>query len=183
MAAGIDWAGLFLFKAYASERHAALAMLEDRRHNLPRSGRANTWGAWAMLLAFVEGLAILGERDEVAHLYPLTLDAIATSVLAPWVGGGGCRLLQSVAGIAAACGAQWEKAEGHYQKALRQAQELPHKLEQPEVRRWYARMLLDRDAPEDRERARELLTEAIAMYRQIGMPKHVELAAGMLREL
>ena len=53
-------------------------------------------------------------------------------------------------------------------------------VEQPEVRRWYARMLIDRDAPGDRAKARELLTEAIAMYRRIGMPKHVEMAEALL---
>ena len=37
--------------------------------------------------------------------------------------------------------------------------------------------------PGDRENARELLTEAIAMYRQIGMPKHVGMAEALLREM
>ena len=37
-----------------------------------------------------------------------------------------------------------------------------------------------RDA--DRDKARELLTEAIAMYRRIGMPKHVEMAEALLGE-
>ncbi len=60
---------------------------------------------------------------------------------------------------------------------------LPIVIAQPDVRRWYARMLIDRDAPGDRDKARALLTEAIAMYRKIGMPKHVEMAEAMLREL
>ena len=88
-----------------------------------------------------------------------------------------------MAGIAAACGGQWEKAEEHYENALRQAHELPVVIAQPEVRRWYARMLIDRDGPGDREKARELLTEAIAMYRRIGMPKHIEMAEALLREV
>ncbi len=74
----------------------------------------------------------------------------------------------------------WEE---HYRTALRQAHELPHKLEQPEVRRWYARMLIDRDEAGDRDKAFRLLTEAVAMYRQIGMPKHVEMAEEMLVEI
>jgi hypothetical protein len=55
----------------------------------------------------------------------------------------------------------------------------------PEVseRRWYARMLIDRGGPGDRDKARQLLTEAIATYRQIGMPKHVEMAEAMLAEV
>lgn len=48
------------------------------------------------------------------------------------------------------------------------------------MQRWYASMLLERDAPGDREPARELLTEAIAMYRRIGMPKHIEIAEALL---
>ncbi len=89
-------------------------------------------------------------------------------------------LLQKVAGIAAAAGEQWEQAEQHFETALRQAHEIPHRIEQPEVRRWYARMLIDRDAPGDREKAHKLLAEAIESYRQIGMPKHLELAEKLL---
>ena len=56
-------------------------------------------------------------------------------------------------------------------------------MAQPEVRRWYARMLLDRDDPGDRDKAFRLLTEAITMYREIGMPKHLEMAEEMLSEV
>ena len=57
---------------------------------------------------------------------------------------------------------------------------MPHKIAQPDVRRWYAWMLLDRDAPGDRDKARTLLGEAIGLYKAIGMPKHVEIAERML---
>jgi tetratricopeptide (TPR) repeat protein len=177
--AGYDWAGLFLCQGYMGDRDAALASLEDRREGLPRPGRANTWGAWTMLFAVVEGLAVLGEREEAAKLYPLILEAIDSGPLVLWLS----RLFQTVAGIAAAAGGQWEKAEEHYETALRQAHDLPFVIEQPEVRRWYARMLIDRHGPGDREKARELLTEAIAMYRQIGMPKHQEMAQEILNAL
>jgi hypothetical protein len=72
--------------------------------------------------------------------------------------------------------------EEPYQTALRQAHELPVVVEQPEVRGWYARMLIDRDATGDRDKARELLTEAITMCQRIGMPKHVEMAEALVRE-
>jgi tetratricopeptide (TPR) repeat protein len=179
MLAGYDWARLFWCTAYTGDRDAALAMLEERRGDLPRPGRANTVGAWLMLAAVVEGLAVIDELDEAAKLYPLVLEDIDTGAL---LLGFTSRLVQMLAGIAAAAGRQWEKAEEHYRTALRQAHELPHKIEQPEVRRWYARMLLDRDAPSDREKARQLLTEAIAMYRKIGMPKHIEMAEALLAE-
>jgi len=178
--AGAAWGYLSLFKAYAGDSNGALRMLEERRENLPRPGQANTMGAWSMLLAAVEGLAILNEREEASKLYPLVGEAIDTRALLIEFG---ARLLQSVAGIAAGAGKQWEKAEEHYQAALRLAHELPVVIEQPEVRRWYARMLIGRDAPGDREKARELLTEAVAMYRRIGMPKHVEMAEALLGEV
>jgi hypothetical protein len=44
-------------------------------------------------------------------------------------------------------------------------------------------MLIDRDGPGDRDKARDLLTEAVAMYRKIGMPMHVEMAEAMLGEI
>ena len=59
---------------------------------------------------------------------------------------------------------------------LVQAPELPFVREQPEVRRWYARILIDRNGTGDREKARQLLDEAVASYRQIGMPGHVEVS-------
>jgi tetratricopeptide (TPR) repeat protein len=175
------WAGfasgaLFLVKAYAGDRDSALAVLEQSREKLPRPGQANVAGAWEMLFAAVEGLAVLGEREKAAKLYPLVLEAVDIGAVVHWFS----PLLHPVAGMAAAAGEHWEKAEAHYQTALRQAHEIPVVIAQPEVRRWYARMLIDRDAPGDREKARELLTEAIAMYRRIGMPKHVEMAEALL---
>jgi tetratricopeptide (TPR) repeat protein len=170
---------LFLFKAYAGDSDGALRILEEKRENLPRPGQPNTLGAWIMLETAVEGLAVLGERKEAAELYPLVLEAIDSGALTISF----YRLLQIVAGIGAAAGGQWDKAEEHCRTALRQAHEIPVIIDQPEARRWYARMLLDRNAPGDRDKARRLLTQAIAMYRQIGMPKHVEMADALLAEL
>jgi hypothetical protein len=35
----------------------------------------------------------------------------------------------------------------------------------------------------DRDKARQPLTEAVSMYREIGMPKHMEMAEAMLGEV
>ena len=133
-----------------------------------------------MSFNLTEGLAVLGEREAAAQLYPLTLEDIDTETI---VSIDARRLLQTVAGIAAASGRRWEEAETHYQTALRQAHEIPFRSEQPEVRRRYAQMLLDRNAPGDRDRARSMLDEAVGMYQAIGMPRHLDLAEGMLRNL
>jgi tetratricopeptide (TPR) repeat protein len=149
------------------------------RGPLPRPGRPNGVGSWTVLFAAVEALAVLGERAEAAKFYPLVLEAMKTGNLFRAFD---FRLLDTLAGIAAGAGENWVQAEEHFRTALRRAEELPHVIEQPEARRFYARMLLDRSAPGDRETARKLLTEAIEMYRRIGMPKHVEMAEAMLRE-
>jgi hypothetical protein len=44
-------------------------------------------------------------------------------------------------------------------------------------------MLAERDRPGDRERARELAEEASEIYREVGMPYHLERAETLLKEL
>ena len=133
-----------------------------------------------MLFKAVEGLAVIGERQRAAELYPLTLEAIATGTLLTF---DASHLIETIAGIAAAAGHDWTNAERHYQTALRQAHDIPFRSEQPEARRWYAQMLIDRNAPGDRDKARTLLSEAVEMYRTIGMPKHLEQAERTLERL
>ena len=86
---------------------------------------------------------------------------------------------EAVAGMAAAAGEQWDAAETHFRTALGQAEEIPNKIGQPEVRRAYARMLIDRTASGDQKQARTLLDEAVEMYGTLGMPKHLDMAKGM----
>ena len=57
------------------------------------------------------------------------------------------RLIQTRAGIAAAAARRWEQAERHYHAALQLAEALSSRIEQADLRRLYARMLLDRDQP------------------------------------
>ena len=175
---GHNWSVLLLCECLLGHRETACALLDARRGMLPRGGQPNTVGSWAMLFASIEGLAELGEPEAAAELYPLTLEALETGTI---VSIDARRLLQTVAGIAAAAGRQWEQAETHYQTALTQAHEIPFRSEQPEVRRWYAKMLLDRNAPGDRDKARTMLGEAVKTYEQIGMPRHVEMSLEMLR--
>ena len=140
-----------------------------------RAGVPNLVGEWEQLLNVIEGRAILGERAAAAALYPLVAEGLGTGA----VMSRHSRLWQMVAGIAAACGRQWDAAHEHFETALRQAHELPHKIAQPETRRWYARMLLDRNGAGDRDKARTMLGEAVEMYRTVGMPRHVGLTEQM----
>jgi hypothetical protein len=130
-----------------------------------------------MLINVIEGLVVLGEQSQAAQLYPLVLELVDTGTLAfsPR-----CRLTQTIAGLAAGAAHQWEAAEDHFRVALQQAVSFPSRLEQAEVRRFHAMMLLNRAAPGDRKKAQKLLREALETYSYIGMPRHSEITQNLL---
>ena len=130
-----------------------------------------------MLALVIEGFAMLGERLRAAELYPLARELISTGAVALWPIS---RLSQTVAGIAAAAARQWEAAEDHFQTAMLQAESFPNRLEQAEIHRFLAMMLIDRFAAGDREKAQILLNEALESYTSIGMPRHIEMTQTLL---
>jgi tetratricopeptide (TPR) repeat protein len=168
---------LFRQMAYAGDRAGALAILDEKREWMPRSGQANTSGSWSMLALVIEGLAVLGEHCQAGQLYPLARELVDTGAVVLWPV---FRFTHTIAGIAAASARQWKAAEDHFQTALEQAESIPHRLEQAEIRRFHAMMLLDRAAPGDREKARELLGEARETYTSIGMHRHIEMTQTLL---
>ncbi len=125
-----------------------------------------------MLALVVEGLAMLGEQSQAGTLYPLVRELIDTGAVTLFPIS---RFTQTIAGVAAAAAHEWEAAEDHFQIAMQQAESFPQRLEQAEIRRFHAMMLMDRAAPGDREKARRLLSEARETYAQIGMPRHIEM--------
>jgi tetratricopeptide (TPR) repeat protein len=163
---------LFRQMAYAGDRDAALGILEEKRTQLPHSGKPNAAGEWFMLSLVIEGLVMLGEQEKAAQLYPLVCDLVDTGAVVLW---SISRFTQTIAGMAAAAARQWQAAEEHFQIALQQAESSPNVLEQKEIRRFRAMMLIDRAAPGDREKAQTLLNEALQSYERIGMPRHIEM--------
>jgi tetratricopeptide (TPR) repeat protein len=162
---------------YAGDRNGALAILDEKRALLPRSGQTNTAGSWLMLALVVEGLVTLGERSQAGQLYPLVCELVDTGAVALWPI---FRFTQTIAGAAAAAARQWDAAEEHYQIAMQQAESFPQLLEQAEIRRFHSMMLMDRAAPGDREKAQTLLREALESYSSIGMPRHREITQTLL---
>jgi hypothetical protein len=177
---GFAEGALFRQLAYAGDRASALAILEKNRALLPVSGQENFRGSWWMLALVVEGLVMLGEQAQAGRLYPMVRELIDTGAIALWPIS---RFAQMIAGVAAGAAHEWEAAEGHFQIALQQAEAFPQRLEQAEIRRFHAMMLLDRAASGDREKARTLLNEAMESYTQIGMPRHIEMTRILLDTL
>ena len=90
------------------------------------------------------------------------------------------RLLATLLGMSATCAQEWDAAEAHFHDAIRLARELPMRMEEPDANRFYARMLLARDRPGDRDRAAALVADAQAQYRALEMPMHVALVGELL---
>jgi hypothetical protein len=168
---------LFRQLAYAGDRNGAFAVLDENRALLPLSGQSNTTDSWFMLWLVIEGLVMLGEYSEAGELYPRVCELVDTGAVALWPF---CRFTRTIAGMAAAAARQWDAAEEHFQIAMQQAESFPYLLEQAEIRRFHAMMLLDRSARGDRETAQTLLGEAVETYTQIGMPRHIEMTQTLL---
>jgi tetratricopeptide (TPR) repeat protein len=154
---------------------SARATFDAHRHQLPAPGAPAHVGPRYLAIMAVEALAVIGALDEAAELYPHVCGAIAAGFLVL-----ASELSENAAGIAAAAAGEWDRSEAHFATALSQAHSLPHRVAQPDVRRWHAWMLRRRKAPGDRERAAVLLAEALGMYREIGMAGHVALVEAEL---
>ncbi len=163
---------LIRHRAYAGDRVGALSLFAQKKDRLPHIEQPSPMGGWGLLMLAIEGLFVLDEREQAAELYPLARQAAETGVICLEVIS---RFPQTVAGLAAAAGKQWDKAEAHFQIAMKQAREFPHRLEQAESRRFYGQMLLERDGSGDRKLAHALLDEAKEQYQRIEMPRHVQL--------
>jgi tetratricopeptide (TPR) repeat protein len=175
--AGQSAAALAWHLAHQGRAQEVVDLYEGLRASLPERGKVNSIGSWNMLCGFIEALYLVGRTEETAALYPLIIDALDS--VGNWITFD-CRLASTRVAIAATARRQWDEAESHYVDALKRAEEIPDRMEQADVRRLHAMLLLERNDDADRGRARTLLAEAIEHYRQMGMPKHVQMTQDMI---
>ena len=176
-----DLAMLLLGLAYAGERDRAMRLYEQEKPTLTGIGETASIGTDILLTAAVEALWLLGEHDEAATHYGTILayrEKTGTAVRT-W----DARLLETLAGIAAAAGRDWYTAERHFVIAIAQAEALPHATEAADARRFFAQMLAERDEPGDHTQARDLLADAAARYRRLEMPRHAGMTEALISSL
>jgi hypothetical protein len=171
---------LIVLLSLAGEREEALTVLNEVRDALPTPGRANAIGQWNLAILAAEALGILCDGDRARALHPLVVEAMATGTVLRQYDGA---LLARSAGMVAAAAGLAEQAEDHFETALRQAEELPHLMEQPYVRHFYGRFLMKRGGSGDSDRARILLEEAKSGFRTIGMARHQAMAEELLMRM
>lgn len=154
----------------------ARALLSEIRDSLPRPGESATVGRWMLALFFAEGLTALGMKEEASRLYPTVRTVLEAGTVLRFDG----RPVHCVAGIAAAAGRDWHRAEDHFRSALKQLAPFPDAFERHEVNRFYAQMLVERDDPGDRDAALEMLHAARNGYARMGAPRHEEMVVDLL---
>ena len=164
---------LAMHLAYAGRADEAVAVVDGLRPAFPVQGRVNTVGSWNLLFGCVEALAVAGRREEAAALHPLVMDALEHR--GEWITFD-CRLTRTRASIAAAGGGRYDEAEEGFRSAIGRAEELGLRIENADVRRLYAGMLLERGDQADRGTALGYLEEAAKEYAAMGMPALESLA-------
>jgi class 3 adenylate cyclase/tetratricopeptide (TPR) repeat protein len=174
--AGLCDAFMVQNRAFAGDNESFRARFEKARDRLPGSPRSTPLSRFAMPLCAGHGAAVLGDAEIAAELYPM-LTAIKDRFVVGFVD---CSLAERVCGMLAAVTQRWDEADGHFEDARRQAQQLPIGVEIPQIDHWHGKMLLDRGRPEDADRARQMIGSAVDSYKGLGMPLHVEWADGLL---
>jgi class 3 adenylate cyclase/tetratricopeptide (TPR) repeat protein len=174
LAAQQGW--VMVLDAWCGLTDAVHARLESLEFALPRPGHANLIGSWTLAALGAEAIGLVGGRW-AGRLHDLMREAIATGAVMRQFDG---RLLQTAAGMAAARAGRSEAAEEHFDIALRQVSDLPHRLERPHVLHGYARLLLERGGRANADRAHEHADAAVRDYSAIGMSRHVALARELL---
>jgi tetratricopeptide (TPR) repeat protein len=119
------------------------------------------------LAVLAEVAASLGDTGRAASLYELLLPHASWVVLDPhdFSAGPASRYL----GLLASTMSRWEEAASHFEDALAMNERMRARPWVAHTQHDYARMLLTRDGPGDRERARDLLSAALETALDLGM--------------
>jgi len=166
---------LLLCRAHCGDRKAALALWARLADHLPGAVGVSPVGSWVLAGLAVEAWALLGEHDLAGSLYPALLHSVSLGLRATPT-----QPIETVVGIAAACGRQWAQAEEHFERARQDCEDLPHRPGAAETSYWQAWALLEQGAAGNGDRVRTLLEDAVDRYRAIGMPKHEARARDLL---
>jgi eukaryotic-like serine/threonine-protein kinase len=119
---------------------------------------------WCLLC---EVSSALGESEHSSRLYALLLPYAGRNALCH--PGSALGSVSRYLGIAATTLARWSDAEPHFEDALAANARMGARPWLAHTQDDYARMLLERDDPGDRDKAQELLAAALATYRELGM--------------
>jgi DNA-binding CsgD family transcriptional regulator len=124
---------------------------------------------WILCMVYLaEVCAFLGDTARAATLYRLLLPYDGHNLMAGPIAAC-CGAASRYLGMLAATLSRWEDAQRHFEQALAMNARMGAKPWLAHTQYQYARMLLARARPDDRERAVALLGQALNISRQLGM--------------
>ncbi len=176
---GATEAALMRVHAYAGRAPEVLqewSRWEDQQL-LAEAGRTRAAGARFRVAGGVESLAVIGRPELTAPWQQSLVELDADGPLAPlagWVN------LKALAGIAANAGGDEARAIAHFEEAITFARDLDFEFGLADAYRFYAQMLLVREADGDADRAKQMLGEAVEIYERLGIPIHAGHARRLL---
>jgi DNA-binding SARP family transcriptional activator/tetratricopeptide (TPR) repeat protein len=175
-----DYPAVFIHRCALASLHAELGNEPKARQELDRLAAhdfaelhvGTEWFFGAACLAWV--CRLLGDEDRAAVLYEAMLPYGKYNVFAHPEAtlGSAWRPL----GLLASAMSRWEEAESHFEQALQMNARMDSPLWVAHTQHEYAAMLGERGGPGDRERRRELLSEAARAYRRLGLEWRAERA-------
>ena len=166
-----------------------LAHLHARLGRLPDAKRAfdelaeEEFSTLPFDLEWLYGMSLLAET--CTFLSDSRAAAVLYRLLLPWAAFNAVDAAEAIRGSAsrylgllAWAMSRWGDAARHFEHALEMNAEMGARPWLAYTQDDYARMLLARDRPGDRERAHELHAAAVATYREIGMDSHTGDSGG-----
>jgi tetratricopeptide (TPR) repeat protein len=176
-----------VFRCVLAQLHARLQRPGEARATLEDFARDDfsalpfdqEWLLGISLLA--ETAALLDDTGSAERLYEILRPWEALNVVdqCEAIRGSVARYL----GLLATTTRRWEEAELHFQNAVAMNTRMGFRPWLAHSQSDYARMLLVRDAPHDRGRARQLADSALVTYRELGMTTHVASTTALARRL
>jgi class 3 adenylate cyclase/tetratricopeptide (TPR) repeat protein len=170
---------LALHLAHEGRADEVMQLYEDHRESLPTLGQVNSLGSYNFVTGGSEALYLIGRNEEAAALLPLLEEGLERGI--DWITFD-ASFLKTRAAIAAAAAGRWDKAEIYYRESLERSEEMGNRIEAADVRRLWAKMLLDRNDAGDRERAADLLKLAAESYRDMDMRWLAETSESLLAD-
>lgn len=135
-------------------------------------------GEWVFCLTVLTEVAThLEDRERAAILYDLLAPHAQINVTA--AGEVGLGAVSRYLGLLATANRSWDDAERHFEDAIEMNMRMVARPWVAHAQHDYARMLLARDAPGDRDRAGRLLSSALATYDELAMPAPAARAAAL----
>jgi predicted ATPase/tRNA A-37 threonylcarbamoyl transferase component Bud32 len=172
---GVPQAARFAATALAGHGERARTLLPTVEPFLPVEGRRNSLGRLSSQMLFVEGLALLGDVERCARMYPLARWAVDTGSRMPTWSMSSFNA-QLAAATAADAAGMAKAADEHFATAAREAREIPFRPLQPVTLYWHGRSIAARTGTGDRERGRAMVAAALEDFRALGMVPYARLA-------